>query len=262
MDFFTDSYYEVKLEQDLTIQKQYLDLLILKKSEGKPPPFLPDGLENMGDYNLISYKSLRQPLDAWMIDELIGYYTIYRKQISPSPKELVPIERFQLYAVCTRYSHFLSRGLKNGKITKIKEGLYEMDYTSRPIRIIVLNTVPTIKKNAVWQLFSGTEQGFTFGNKHYHWHEPKSKELLNPLYKLYKLEGVVMYTLDDYYREYTIPFIESLPPEIRVKGLSVEEVLEPFSPEERLKGLKDVSVEDRLKDVPVEVLKKYLSKHS
>ncbi|HAI70306.1 MAG TPA: hypothetical protein DCM38_12830 [Gammaproteobacteria bacterium] len=58
-----------------------------------------------------------------------------------------------------------------------------------------------------------------------------------------------MYTLDDYYREYTIPFIESLPPEIRLKGVSVEE---------RLKG---VSVEERLKDVPVEVLKEYLSKH-
>ncbi len=56
------------------------------------------------------------------------------------------------------------------------------------------------------------------------------------------------YTLDDYYREYTIPFVESLPPEIRLRGLKPDEVFKSFSPEERLKGL------------PPEVIEEYLSK--
>jgi len=102
MDFFTDSFYEVELEKDLSIQEQFLDVIILKKSEGKPPAELPDGLENLSDYNLITYKSLREPLDDWALDELIGYYTMFRKQASPTLKELLPIEAFQLYAVCTR----------------------------------------------------------------------------------------------------------------------------------------------------------------
>ena len=89
MDFFTDSYYDVELEKDMTIQEQFLDVVILRKSEGKPPPPLPDGLENLSVYNLLSYKSLNEPLTAW------------------------------------------------------------------------------------------TDKGFIFGDKHYHWHNPKSQQLLN-----------------------------------------------------------------------------------
>jgi len=266
MDFFTDSYYEVKLEENLTLQEQFLDLVILQKSTGKPPPFLPDGFDNLNVYNLISYKSLHEPLDGWMLDELVGAYTIYRKQVSPSPKALVPLSQFQLYAVCTRYSHFLSRGLKNQSIKEVGTGVYEINSASQTIRMIVLNAIPTIEKNALWLLFSGNSEGFVFGNKHYHWHQPKSKQLLNQLYELYHEEGFIMpYTLDDYYREYTIPFIESLPPEIRLRGLSAEERLKDVPVEQRLKDipveqrLKEVSIEDRLKDVPVEQRLKEIS---
>jgi hypothetical protein len=55
---------------------------------------------------------LNEALDAWMLDELVGYYTIYRKKISPSPKQLLPLEQFQLYAICTHLPHLLSHELK------------------------------------------------------------------------------------------------------------------------------------------------------
>ena len=179
MDFFTDSYYEVELEKDMTIQEQFLDVVILRKSEGKPPPPLPDGLENLSVYNLLSYKSLNEPLTAWTIDELIGYYTIYRKQVSPSLKKLLPIEQFQLYAVCTRFPHLLSRELKQKTVTEIFEGVYDKFTSSCPIRIIVLSEIAQHQRNALWQLFSGQDKGFIFGDKHYHWHNPKSQQLLN-----------------------------------------------------------------------------------
>ena len=51
MDFFTDSCYEVELEKDMTLQEQFLDVVILRKSSGKAPPPLPDGLENLSEYN-------------------------------------------------------------------------------------------------------------------------------------------------------------------------------------------------------------------
>jgi len=57
----------------------------------------------------------------------------------------------------------------------------------------------------------------------------KIKSLLNQLYQLYLKEGVDMpYTFEDFHREYTMPFIESLPTELRLKGIP---------PDERLKGL-------------------------
>ncbi len=285
MDFFTDSCYEVELEKNLAIQEQFVDVVILRKSVGNPPPPLPDGLDNLSAYNLLSYKSLNEPLDGWMLDELIGYYTIYRKQVSPSFKKLLPIEQFQLYAICTRYPHLLSRELKQNTATQLQPGIYEKWSASRPIRIIVLSEICQHQKNALWQLFSGQKQGFTFGDKHYHWHIPKSQELLNQFYDLYQKEGLIMpYTLEDYYREYTIPFVESLPPEIRLKGLRAEEVFKSFSPEERLKGLpteerlkglppeerlkglpteerlKGLPTEERLKGLPLEVIEEYLSK--
>ena len=43
---------------------------------------LPDGLENLRKYNLLTYKSIHEPLDSWAIDELISYYVLYRKIIS------------------------------------------------------------------------------------------------------------------------------------------------------------------------------------
>ena len=272
MDFFTGSYYDVELEKNLTLQEQFLDVIILKKAEGNPPTELPDGLENLLDYNLITYKSLREPLNDWALDELIGYYTLFRKQVSPSLKELLPIEVFQLYAVCTRRPHGLE---KKWNAKRLKKGVYEIGSFTRPIRIILLSQIAKKPQNALWHLFGGHESGFVFGDKHYRWHSLKAKQLLNDLYKLYLQEEVVMpYTLEDYYREHVDPYIESLPPAVRLKGISPQERLKGISPKERLKGispkerLKGISSKERLQGLPPEeifqqfspeVLEKYLS---
>ena len=62
-DFFTDTAYTVELEKDLSLKKQFLDVVIIEKKEGAMPDELPDGLENMGQHNLISYKSMHEPFD-------------------------------------------------------------------------------------------------------------------------------------------------------------------------------------------------------
>ncbi|OAD20216.1 hypothetical protein THIOM_004096 [Candidatus Thiomargarita nelsonii] len=84
MDIFKDSNFRVEMEKDLTFQEQYLD--IIKKSEGQPLKELPIGFPNLSNYNLLTYKSIQEPLSAWTLDELIGYYTMYRKHLSPSQK--------------------------------------------------------------------------------------------------------------------------------------------------------------------------------
>lgn len=166
--------------------------------------------------------------------------------MSPSLKQLLPLEAFQLYAICTRRP----QGLEiKWKAKWLQKGIYEIGSFTRPIRIILLSQIGPHPRNALWHLFSANESGFGFGDQHYHWRGSKAKRLLNDLYELYCQEEVVMsYTLEDYYREHVDPYIESLSLEIRLKGLP---------PEERLKGL---PVEERLKGLPAEVLEEYLAK--
>ncbi len=236
IDFFTDSNYQIELEKELSIKKQYLDIVIIKKSIGKTLTELPSGLENLAEHNLLTYKSLREPLDDWTIEELIGYYSNYRKLLSPSLNKLLPANAFQLYAVSTRYSHKL---LKDKVIFKeVQTGVFDLTWGMRLIRLIVLSKIPSEKYNAIWQLFNGKKSGFGYGDQHYKWNHPKEKIVLNQLYKLYQKEGVMMpYTMEDFNKDFTREHLYLLPPEERLKGLDVWERLKGLDAEERLKGL-------------------------
>jgi len=89
-DFFWNSNYTVELEKDLSLKQQLLDAIIIEQvSSNAPPKQLPDGLNNLSTHNLLSYKSLREPLDPWAMDELIGHFVNYRKQISPTMNDLL-----------------------------------------------------------------------------------------------------------------------------------------------------------------------------
>ena len=63
-DFFTGSPFVVELEKDLSIKKQLLDVVILRKDQGKFAGRLPDGLDNLAAHNLITFKSHQEALDA------------------------------------------------------------------------------------------------------------------------------------------------------------------------------------------------------
>lgn len=80
---FAGAPWRVGLEQELVLISQELDVAIIEEvaSEGQPrlPDPLPDGLENLRAINLLSYKSHYEALDTWSLDELIGYYVLYRK---------------------------------------------------------------------------------------------------------------------------------------------------------------------------------------
>ncbi len=71
-DYFSDTAYRVELEKDLSLRKQFLDVVIIEKKEGRMPNDLPDGLEDMAAHNLLSYKSFRESFDDWSADELVG----------------------------------------------------------------------------------------------------------------------------------------------------------------------------------------------
>jgi len=67
IDLFTNTPYVVELETDLSLQQQFLDIVIIKKTSAASTIALPDGFDNLGDHSLITYKSLREPLNAWAL---------------------------------------------------------------------------------------------------------------------------------------------------------------------------------------------------
>jgi len=273
MDLFTGSNYEVELEKELSLKKQYLDVVIIRKTSGNPLSEMPVGLEQLAEHNLLTYKSLHEPLDEWAIEELIGHYTNYRKLISPSLNNLLPENQFRLYAVSTRYPrNLLGKPLS---FQKVRQGIFELTWGKRLITLIILNRIALKQKNAFWLLFSGKAPEFGYGEQHYHWQQPDERAVLNQLYELYKKEGVVMsYTMEDFNRDFTrdhlhlLPpeeLLKGLPPEERLKGLPPEELLKGLLPEERLKGLppeerlRGLSLEAVFKQFSPEVIEAYLS---
>jgi hypothetical protein len=274
MDLFTGSNYQVELEKELSLKKQYLDVVIIRQTTGKPLTEIPVGLDNLTEHNLLTYKSLREPLDDWAIEELIGHYTNYRKLVSPSREKLLPAENFQLYAVSTRYPTQLLKQLIT--FQELQPGVLELKWGCRLLRLIVLSRIALVKNNAFWLLFSGTDQGFVYGEQHYHWHQPSERAVLNQLYEFYQRQGVVMpYTMADFERDFTRKYLHLLSPEERLEGLPPEEILKRLPPKERLKGLppeerlkglppeerlKGLPPEERLKGLSPEVIEAYLSK--
>ena len=240
-DFFTGTRYTVELEKDLSLQQQFLDVVVIEQTEGAAVEELPDGLDNLGRHNLASYKSLHQVLDAWTLDELLGHYVNYRKQVSAKldPNKLLPEESFRLYAICTREPMKLAG---QTEMRRVSEGVYEVLWGSKSIRIIVLSQIPKLPRNAVWQLFSNIPERVHFGAVNYHWRSSKHSSIVNDLYQHYQAEVPTMpYTWDDYYFEKALEqkdkLLAVLPAEERLKGLPVEARLRGLSDEERLRGM-------------------------
>ena len=261
-DYFTDTCYEVEMEVDLSLQQQFLDIVIIKRTQGKIPKQLPDGFEHLSTYNLLTYKSLNEPLESWAIAELLSHFVNYRKQISPD--KLLPVGDFGLYAVSTRYPHKL---MSETTLQKQQDGLYLSQWGAFTIHVLVLSEMPVEKQNALWQLFSGHREKVFFGKKYFVWHKAKMSSVIDQLFERYQLEKLFMpYTVADYERELAQEVLKSLTPQERLQGLKPEEILQQlkpeeifqqFKPEERLQGLK---LEEIFQQFTPEEIEAYLEK--
>ncbi len=242
-DLFAGSPWIVELEKDLSQKRQLLDVVVLRRGPGEFTGRLPDGLEHLADYNLLSYKSLREPLDDWALKELTGHYVNYRKLVSP--KELLPEESFQLFGVCTRFPQKLAA---QSRLEPTHQGVYLLRRGTDCIVVVVLSEISRAEHNSLWHLFSAVPDVVRFGAAHYRQRMAEMSGIVNKLFETYELEGIAMpYTMEDFRREY----LAELPPEERVKGLPPEERLKGLSPEERLRGLSSAEIE---------ALKAYLDK--
>ncbi|WP_353570759.1 hypothetical protein [Candidatus Albibeggiatoa sp. nov. BB20] len=253
-DFFLGSNFEVVLEKELTAKKQFLDVVIIKRAEGKALTEYPEGFEALSEHNLLTYKSIQEPLNEWAIDELIGHYVNYRKQESASLKKLMPKHDIKLFAVCTRYpSNLQQQGLK---LEQQQAGVFHLIYGSHQIKLLVLSKMPRKQRNAIWQLFSGNGEGFVYGGNNYDWHSKQDKAILNQLYEFYKQKGAVMpYTMEDFKHDYVSENLHVLSPDEVLKRYSSDEVLKRYSSDERLEGL---SIDEILQKLPAEKIEAFL----
>ncbi len=235
MDFFTNSPYVVELEKDLSQKQQFLDVVILRKEQGEFWGKLPDGLDNLTNHNLLSYKSLHEPLDDWALKELTGHYVNYRKQVSPSPHQLLPESQFQLYGVSTRFPKKLDQLIG---LQRINQGIYEVDWGTDNIRIIVLSEIPEGEHNAVWRLFSAKPKAVIEAREQYHVHQADMSTIVQLLFENYQRERIDMtYTVQDFQKDYVRDHLNLLSPDERLKDLSPDERLKDLSPDDILSHL-------------------------
>ncbi len=262
-DFFRGSPFRVELELDLSLKKQLLDVVVLRRDKGPFRERLPDGMEGLADHNLITFKSHREPLDDWALKELTGHYVNYRKQAGPSDDEMWPEEQFRLFAVCARYPHNLA-----GQVVwaQVKEGVYDCRRGTDIIRVLVLGQLPRSEHNAMLHLFSASQDLVRYGAEHYRQRSDETSTLLNRLFEQYRKEGTSMpYTMEDFRRDYVRDHLKDLTPEEIRKGLPPEMLREVLPPGERLKGLspkerlEGLSAEERVEGLSPEELLKALS---
>ncbi len=228
-DFFSGSPFAVEVERDLSQQQQLLDVVIVRRDRGKFVGALPDGLGDLAEHNLLTFKSLHEALDDWAVRELLGAYVAYRKLVSPSPSDLLAADRFRLYAVCARFPHNLASQVP---WQERQAGVYDCRWGLDTIRVIVAGQLPREAQNAPLHLFSASPELVAFGGGAYRRRSEQTSRLLGQLFERLRGEGFGMaFTMEDFNRQYIKEHFPQLSPEEQ------EEVLQRLPPERRLAGL-------------------------
>jgi len=254
-ELFRGSAWQVVVEMDLSRKIQRLDIVVVRRGEGPPPQELPDGFAPLADHNLITYKSLREPLDGWAIKELIGHSVNYRKQVSPSWEALIPEESIQLFAIATRFPQKLAEQVK---LDRCGAGVYNLQWGTDRIRVLVLSEVPATERNAIWNLFSGEVTRIEAAAQQFRRRKSEFSTILNQLFENYQQEGIPMpYTVEDFMRDVTLDHLDLLQADERLRGLSSDDRLRGLSSDDRLRGL---SSDERLKGLSPEEIEAYLRK--
>jgi hypothetical protein len=248
----------------LSVQQQLLDVVVVRRGRGRFADRLPDGLEGLAAHNLITFKSHREALDAWAVKELVGHYVAYRKLVSPSPSELLPEDRFGLYAVVARLPHNLS-----GQVPwqRIQAGVYDCRWGTDTIRIVVAGELPREAHNAPLHLFSASPDLVGFGQGAYRRRSEETSLLLGQLFERLREEGFAMaFTMEDFKRQYVKEHFPRLAPEEQeevLRSLPPEkrrEVLQSLPPEERREVLQSLPPEELLGALSAEQIRAYLDR--
>src|SRR5262249_43832571 len=154
-------------------------VVVVRRERGRFVGRLPDGLEELRQHNLITFKSHHEALTAWAMKELVGLDVAYRKLVSPKPSALLPEEEFGLYAVTTRFPQNLS-----GQVPwkTVQAGVYDCQWGTDTIRVVVAEELPPEPHNAPLHLFSASPELVNFGRRVYQRRSANTGALLGELF--------------------------------------------------------------------------------
>ncbi len=150
-DFFAGSAFVVETEVDLSLKKQLLDFVIIRRLTGKFDRPLPDGFGPLADHNLISFKSHQGTFDGWALLELIGHFVSYRKKVSPDFDNLVPLSEFRVIGITARHPENLAREFT---LVDREPGVYDINCGPLLVHILVIRDMRDSLVNAMLKLFS------------------------------------------------------------------------------------------------------------
>jgi len=255
MDFFSESPFVVDVERDLSVQQQFLDVVIVRRGRGRFADQLPDGLEGLRRHNLMTFKSHHEALDSWAMKELVHHDVAYRKLVSPSPSDLLPDSQFGLYAVSARFPRNLSGQVR---WQRVQEGVYDCTWGTDRVRVIVAGELSRAPHNAPLHLFSASPDLVDFGRTAYQRRSENTSVVLGQLFDKLQGEGfAVSFTMEDFKRQYVKQHFKDLTPAER------REAIESLNPDERRQMLQSLPVDElltlltpeqvqRLRDQPTE----------
>ena len=249
-DFFRGSDAVVEPERDLSVKKQMLDVLIIRLGAGPLPWRPPDGFEDMAPYNLVTFRSHRDKLSTFALQELVGHYVNLRKQVSPTMDEpdLLPADDFRLFAVAARFPRNLAEA--GIELRKVKAGVNDVVLAMR-VRVVVCNELPLEGHNAQLLVAAASDMAVAYGSQHFQIRSRESSTILTQYFERYRREAIAMPDLLEELHRETIemimndPFYQNL-----LKAIPVEKRLEGVPVEKRLEG---VPVDEVLAALPPQV---------
>jgi len=253
-DFFYGLPVNVEVEKDLSLKQQYLDVVIVRLGSEPLTIPLPDGFDVLGPHNLISFKSFQETLDGWALNELLGHYVNYRKQVSPTMRDLLPETDFRLFMVCARFPHNLADQVS---LVEVRAGVYDVRHFGGTIRLIVVGQLPCEEPNAVLCLFSGRDDQRSYGAKTYHPRSLEGSSFLLQLFKGHPKELLSMpYTLADLARDTlaellpnaTVEDLKAVPVEKRLESVPMAQRIESVPMAQRIES---VPMAQRIESVPM-----------
>jgi hypothetical protein len=255
--------FTVELEKDLSHRRQLLDVVVVRRGKGTMRRAMPDGLQNLANHNLISFKSFWEPFDDWTLKELTGHYVNYRKQVSPSRQELLPEAEFRLFGVCARHPQQLLQVIPH---EVVQAGVYDCRRGTDVIRLVVARDLPRTDENALLHLFSAAQEQVKFGAEHYRLQSPDTSSIVNQLFGEYRQEGITMpYTMEDFRREVIREYLQELTPRQRrefLQELTPQQrrgFLQQLTAEQRREFLQQLTPEERLSGLTADEIKAYLA---
>jgi hypothetical protein len=211
---FSGTCFEVYDEINLADQVQMVDFAVIRVANPNlPPPSpqqMPDGLQNLRDHNLISYKSMSEAFDHYALRELVGHAVAYAKLKAKDDWRSFS-DNLGLIALSTRKpsTAVISRLL----LQTGDEDVYEIDCLGWKVTCIVINQAPTDRRNWLWNTLKGDKS---------RWKSSSVTAMLKEIKQQLKEMGIVDPEIEAFETEIMEAWLQELSPSQRLIGLDLK----------------------------------------